>query len=57
MSAPDFKVSWKSFQDQLFDKRRNLLEDKLFSDVTLVSDDMIPLEALKIILSSASSIF
>ena len=57
MASADFTLAWNSFQDQLINDRKHLFEDKLFSDVILVSDDLIPIEAHKIVLSSASPIF
>ena len=57
MSLEDIKFSWNSFQEQLLNNRKSLFEEKLFSDVILVSDDLIPIEAHKSVLSSASPIF
>ena len=50
------KFSWETFRDELFVSRKELLEEKLFSDVTLVSDDLLPFEAHRSVLSSASPI-
>ena len=56
MSVAEYKVSWNSFQEQIFINRKNLLEERLFTDVILVSDDLIPIEAHKTVLSAASPI-
>ena len=50
------KFSWKDFQNHIQNNRRNLLDKKLFSDVTLVPDDLIPITANKTVLSSASPV-
>ena len=57
MSPEGLKFSWNSFSEQLYENRKNLLEEKLFTDVTLVSEDLIPIEAHKTILSTASPVF
>ena len=51
-------VSWVSFPNDLLTNIVGNLEDNsLFTDVTLVCDDQIELDAHKIILSSCSEIF
>merc|ERR1712126_256854 len=57
MQHEKYSVSWKVFQKHLQETHRELYNEKHFADVTLVSDDMVPVKAHKTILCSASSVF
>ena len=58
MTSDDgFRFTSNGFKDQLLKDRKELLEEMLFTDVILVSDDFVPIEAHKTILSSASPVF
>ena len=57
MLLGQYNVEWNSFQSNLVDNNKKLFDKKLFADVTLVSDDFIPIEAHKTILSGASELF
>ena len=57
MQHEKYSLSWKVFQKHLQETHRELYNEKHFADVTLVSDDMVPVKAHKTILCSASSVF
>ena len=52
--ALDFQ--WSLFESHLINSNRELYEDKLFADVTLVSEDMKKFKAHKTVLGTASTI-
>jgi len=43
-SDNEHKFTYNGFKDQLLNNRKELLEEMLFSDVILVSDDLVPIE-------------
>ena len=57
MVMDKYDIIWETFQDDLIETRKSLLKEKLFADVTLVSDDMTKILAHRTVLSSASSVF
>lgn len=56
MTEQEYNIGWNTFKDHLQDSAKALFKSQRFTDVTLVSDDMIPIKAHKFILSSASSV-
>ena len=54
MEQEKYLISWKTFQPHLRNSVNNLFTDKLFADVTLVSDDEIQVSAHKFVLSACS---
>ena len=56
MTDQEYNISWNTFKDHLQDSTKALFKSQRFTDVTLVSDDMIPIKAHKFILSGASSV-
>ena len=52
----NYDISWKLFNEYLIDHNRILLSEKIFTDVTLVSDDLVQIEAHRSVLSGASSV-
>ena len=52
-----YEISWNSFQAHLASHQSQLYEDKVFADVTLVTDDMTSFKAHKTVLSGASDLF
>ena len=56
MTDQEYNIGWKTFKDHLQDSTKALFNSQRFTDVTLVSDDMIPIKAHKFILSGASSV-
>ena len=57
MEGEKYTIGWNTFQKQLRESNRELYNEKHFADVTLVSDDMVQVNAHKSILSSASTLF
>lgn len=57
MTDDKYTIGWNNFQSHLQKSHKNLFNDKLFADVTLVSDDLKKVSAHKTILSNASSVF
>ena len=57
MSMEKYSLSWNEFGADVQSTFRNLLNDKNFTDVTLVSCDRKQIEAHKVILGSSSSFF
>ena len=57
MQQDRYSFDWNTFQTHLQETQVELYNEKHFTDVTLVSDDMIQVRAHKTILSSASSVF
>merc|ERR1719427_1150288 len=54
--SPQLNLSWNEFEKCVSDTFKELLEEKDFTDVTLVSDDLFQIKAHKVILSSCSSV-
>ena len=52
-----YNLDWSTFQSHLLYTSKELYKDKLFADVTLLSDDLIQIKAHKTVLSSASEFF
>ena len=52
-----YNLDWNTFQSHLLYTSKELHTDKLFADVTLVSEDLIQIKAHKTVLSSASEFF
>ena len=57
MEGEKYTIGWNTFQKQLRESNRELYNEKHFADVTLVSDDMVQVNAHRAILSSASTFF
>ena len=49
-------LSWKDYKSHVYSSFRNLQFNEDFADVTLVSDDQVPMKAHKMILSSFSPV-
>ena len=56
MSEEVFTLKWKYFIPNLSSGLSDVFKENSFSDVTLVSDDKIPLQAHKYVLSAASPV-
>ena len=54
MEVSGYNLSWSTFSRHLAQLSRELHSEKYFSDVTLVSDDLVQTEAHRIILSASS---
>ena len=54
MEVSGYNLSWSTFSRHLAQLSRELHTEKYFSDVTLVSDDLVQTEAHRIILSASS---
>ena len=52
-----YNLDWSTFQSHLLYTSKELYKDKLFADVTLLSDDLIQIKAHKTVLGSASEFF
>ena len=52
-----YNLDWSTFQSHLVYTSKELFKDKLFADVTLLSDDLIQIKAHKTVLGSASEFF
>lgn len=52
-----YNLDWSTFQSHLMHASKELYKDKLFADVTLISDDLIQIKAHKTVLASASEFF
>ena len=57
MERDKYKLEWQTFQSHSVQLNKDLFGDSEFSDVTLVSDDLVKTPAHKIILGSASAVF
>ena len=57
MVEETFHVTWKQFKPHLMVANQNLLQEKHFADVTLVSDDELQVTAHKVVLSACSPLF
>ena len=56
-SSEKYSLRWNDFQDNTITAFSNLREDKVFTDVTLISEDGQHLEAHKVILTASSPFF
>ena len=56
MNQEIYHLIWNSFLSHLDCKFRNLVKERHFADVTLVSDDQIQIPAHKIVLSASSPV-
>ena len=54
MEVSGYNLSWSTFSSHLAQLSRELHTEKYFSDLTLVSDDLVQTEAHRIILSASS---
>merc|ERR1712126_106795 len=52
-----YSICSKTFTEHLVNSRKELYEDTTFTDVTLVTDEMVPIQAHKSVLVTASSTF
>ena len=57
MMEEDLNLTWSSYSDHLKQMLEDLITSQSFTDVTLVCDDKVQLEAHKIILISSSAFF
>ena len=57
MASEKYSLSWKEFGTSAESTFRNLIDDKDFTDVTLVSCDSKQIKAHKVILSASSKFF
>ena len=57
MSDDKFDLTWNDFGRNAEKTIRNLANDSLFTDVTLLSDDCKRIKAHKVVLSSSSIFF
>ena len=57
MSEEKFNLTWNTYDDQLKEMMKNIMESSDFKDVTLISDDKKKFKAHKVILSSCSPLF
>ena len=53
----NFRMKWDSYVFHALKSRKQLYNEKLFSDVTLVSDDLVQFQAHKTVLAAASPTF
>ena len=56
MEVSGYNLSWRTFSSHLAELSRELYQEKYFSDVTLVSEDLIAVEAHRMVLSAASPV-
>ena len=54
MEVSGYNLSWHTFSSHLASLSRELYQEKYFSDLTLVSDDLTTVEAHRSVLSAAS---
>ena len=57
MEGDKYSIGWSTFHNHLFETNTDLFQHKDFTDVTLVSDDLLITNAHKFVLSSSSTIF
>lgn len=57
MEGDKFSIGWSTFHNHLLETSNDLYHHKNFTDVTLVSDDLVIMHAHRFVLSSSSSIF
>ena len=56
MEVSGYNLSWHTFSSHLAEVSRELYQEKYFSDVTLLSEDLIAVEAHRMVLSAASPV-
>ena len=56
MEVSGYNLSWQTFSSHLAEVSRELYQEKYFSDVTLLSEDLIAVEAHRMVLSAASPV-
>ena len=56
MEVSGYNLSWRTFSSHLAEVSRELYQEKYFSDVTLLSEDLIAVEAHRMVLSAASPV-
>ena len=56
MEVSGYNLSWRTFSSHLAELSRELYQEKYFSDVTLLSEDLIAVEAHRMVLSAASPV-
>ena len=56
LNEETFEITWEKFKTNLLINQQDLHQEKHFADVTLVSDDQIPLKAHKVVLSACSPV-
>ena len=56
MEVSGYNLSWHTFPAHLAEVRRELYQEKYFADLTLLSDDLIAVEAHRLVLSAASPV-
>ena len=57
MEGDKYSIGWSTFHNHLYETSNELYHHKNFTDVTLVSDDLVITQAHRFVLSSSSSIF
>ena len=57
MEGDKFSIGWSTFHNHLYETSNDLYHHKNFTDVTLVSDDLVIMQAHRFVLSSSSAIF
>ena len=57
MSTERFNLTWDQFEASVGNSFRDLLNDKDFADVTLVTEDDEQIKAHKVVLSTCSPVF
>ena len=53
----NYTIGWNTFEDHLKEASKRLYDKKYFADVTLVSEDLVQIQAHRFILSSSSPVF
>ena len=56
MEVSGYNLSWHTFSSHLTELSRELYQEKYFSDLTLLSEDLIAVEAHRLVLSAASPV-
>ena len=56
MMNEKYTIGWNTFEDHLRESSKNLFDKKHFADVTLVSEDLVQIQAHRFILSSSSPV-
>ena len=57
MDQDKYSIGWNTFQKHVQQTFEDLYNNRNFSDVTLVTDDLVQIQAHRIVLSSASTLF
>ena len=52
-----YSIGWNTFQSHLLETRKVMLENGIYTDVTLVSDDLVQYKVHKTVISAASTTF